>query len=119
MMRESGSAERKATQMLARSNGVFLIAASSKQQYAVEVPELGHGVLAYALLKGLGEKGAPEAPTSSEGIVTILSLIQYVNQQVPELTEKYHSGSKQYPVFHNTGMDFPLLVAAPAAPPKN
>jgi uncharacterized caspase-like protein len=96
--------------MLARSNGVYLIAAATKQQYALEVPELGHGVLTYALLRGLGEKGKPPAPASSEGIITMLSLLQYVNQQVPELTEKYHEGNKQYPVSFTTGMDFPLLV---------
>jgi hypothetical protein len=104
-----GSAERKATQMLARSNGVYLIAASTKQQDAVEVPALGHGVLAYALLSGLGEQGEPKASTP-EGMVTVYSLLQYVNEQVPELTEKYHGGDKQYPVSFNTGMDFPLLV---------
>ncbi len=100
--------EEKAVKMLARSNGVYLIAASTKQQYAYEVPELGHGVLTYALLSGLGEKGDPQAPTSNEGIVTVLSLLQYVNQRVPELTEKYQDGKKQYPVSSTTGMDFPL-----------
>jgi len=110
MFRGMGLAEQKATKMLARSNGVYLIAAATKQQYALEVPELGHGVLTYALLRGLGEKGKPPAPASSEGIITMLSLLQYVNQQVPELTEKYHEGNKQYPVSFTTGMDFPLLV---------
>jgi len=104
-----GAAERKATEMLARSTGVYLIAASTKEQDALEVPELGHGVLAYALLSGLGEKGDPQAPVSTEGTVTMLSLLQYVNQQVPALTEKYHH-NKQYPVSFTTGMDFPLLL---------
>jgi uncharacterized caspase-like protein len=96
--------------MLARANGVRLIAASTKQQYAYEVPELGHGVLTYALLSGLGEKGPPQAPTTPEGLVTVLALLQYVNQQVPELTEKHHGGQKQYPVSFNAGMDFPLAL---------
>jgi len=105
-----GSAEEKAVKMLARSQGVYLIAASTKQQYAYEVPELGHGLLTYALLSGLGEKGQPQAPTTSEGIITVYSLLQYVNQSVPELTEKYHAGEKQYPVSSNTGQDFPLWL---------
>ncbi len=109
MFRGLGPAERKATEMLARSTGVYLIAASTKQQKAVEVPQLGHGVLTYALLSALGEKGKPQAPTTPDGLVTMLLVLQYVNQQVPELTEKYH-GEKQYPVSWNTGMDFPLLV---------
>jgi len=111
-----GLVERKAAQMLARSSGVHLIAASTRQQSAVEVPELGHGVLTHVLLRGLGESAEPQAPTSPEGLVTVLSLLQYVNQQVPELTEKYH-GDKQYPVASSTGMDFPLMLrSGPARP---
>jgi WD40 repeat protein len=110
LFRGLGAAEEKAVKMLARSNGIYLLAASTKQQYALEVPELGHGVLTYALLSGLGERGQPQAPTMGEGIVTVLSLLQYVNQAVPELTEKYHKGNKQYPVSSATGMDFPLAL---------
>ena len=40
----------------------------------------------------------------------MISLLKYVNQQVPELTEKYEGGEKQYPVSSTTGMGFPLLV---------
>jgi WD40 repeat protein len=109
-VRGLGTAEEKAVKMLARSNGYYLIAASTSEQDAHEVPELGHGVLTSALLSGLGEKGEPLAPTGPEGIVTIYALLQYVNQQVPELTEKYYHGNKQYPVSSNTGMDFPLRV---------
>jgi WD40 repeat protein len=113
MFRGLGLAEERATKMLARANGIYLIAAATKQQYAVEVAELGHGVLTYALLSGLGEKGPPQAPTTGEGIITMLSLLQHINQQVPELAEKYHEGNKQYPVLYNTGMDFPLLMRSP------
>lgn len=107
--RGMSSAEQRATKILARANGIYLIAAATKQQYAIEVPQLGHGILAYALLSGLGEKGPPQAATP-DGIVTVLSLVQYVQQQVPELAEKYHEGNKQYPTIHSTGMDFPLHV---------
>jgi uncharacterized caspase-like protein len=101
------AAEEKAVKMLARSYGVYLIAASTRNQEAYEVQELGHGVLTYALLTGLGEKGQPKAPTASEGIITIESLVQYVHDQVPELAEKYHH-QKQYAVTSTTGTDFPL-----------
>lgn len=109
MFRSRGvsAAEEKAVKMLARSYGVYLIAASTRDQEAYEVQELGHGVLTYALLTGLGEKGQPKAPTASEGIITIESLVQYVHDQVPELTEKYHH-QKQYAVTSTTGTDFPL-----------
>jgi uncharacterized caspase-like protein len=108
-VRALDAAEQKAAQMLARSVGVYLIAASMSEQQAFEVPELGHGVLTYAVLSGLGEQGGPKAAVSSDGMVTILSLLQYVNQEVPDLTEKYYH-QKQYPVSFNTGMDFPLVM---------
>ncbi len=109
-LRGLGPAGEKAVKMLARANGIYLIAASTKRQFAYEIPELGHGVLTYALLSGLGEKGIPQAPTIEHGIVTVLSLLQYINQVVPDLTERYHKGNKQYPVSSATGMDFPLMV---------
>jgi len=101
------TAEEKAVKMLARSYGVYLIAASTTQQEAFEVPELGHGVLTSALLSGLGEKGEPKAPMVNEGIVTVGSLVEYVYAQVPELTEKFRH-QKQYPVTSSTGTNFPL-----------
>ena len=104
-----GAVEQKATRALAHAAGIFLVAASTRQQYAIEVPELGHGVLTYSLLQGLGEKAGALA-SRADGIVTILSLLQHVNEQVPELTEKYHGGNRQYPVSFSTGMDFPLSV---------
>ena len=71
---------------------------------------MGHGVRTYALLTALVEKGEPQAPTTPEGIITMMSLLQYVNQQVPELTEKYEGGEKQYPVSSAAGVDSSLLV---------
>jgi WD40 repeat protein len=108
MFRGLGPAEDKALKMLARAEGFFLVAASTKQQYAFEVPELGHGVLTYALLTALGEKGPPPAATP-DGIVTVSSALEYVEAQVPELTERYH-GEKQYVTVHRAGMNFPLRI---------
>jgi hypothetical protein len=108
--RGAETAERKATQMLARSTGVYLIAASTKDQSAIEATGLKHGILTYVLLQGLGDTQAPEAAPNSDGLVTMFSLLQYVNQQVPELTEKY-AKAKQYPMSFNTGMDFPVVLS--------
>jgi WD40 repeat protein len=112
-IRDSGE---KAAKMLARSAGVYLIAAATKRQYAIEVPELGHGVLAYAVLSALGEK-RPSSVATKDGLITMFGLLQFVNDQVPELTEKYHGGLKQYPVVFSTGMDFPLVLS-PAVPSR-
>jgi uncharacterized caspase-like protein len=100
--------EDKAIEMLARSQGIYLIAAATSQQRAYEVPELGHGVLTYALLSGLGETGTPQAPPLTDGFVTVLSLLSYASTVVPELAEKYHNGSRQQLNMSITGMDFPL-----------
>ena len=105
--------EERAVRMLAHANGIYLIAASTAEQYAYEVPELGHGVFTYALLSGLGERDQPQAATS-EGIVTVLSLINYVARAVPELTEKYHMGDPQTPVIFDAVTDIPLIAATNA-----
>ena len=102
--------EDKALEMLARSQGIYLIAAATSQQMAYEVPELGHGVLTYALLRGLGEKGTPQAPSMMDGFVTVLSLLTYASSVVPELAEKYHDGRRQQLNMSITGMDFPLAL---------
>ena len=103
-----GAAELQAVKMLARSNGFYLIAATGGED-AYEVPELGHGILTYALLSALGEEGQPQASTGPGGTVTMHSLIQYVSDRVPELAEKYHK-RRQFPVIHDAGADFPLSV---------
>ncbi|MGE0492304.1 MAG: caspase family protein [Vulcanimicrobiota bacterium] len=98
----------RAQQRLARSSGVFLIAASTAEQAAKEYPELGHGVLTYAILRALGEGGRPEA-LDDEGVVTANSLLTYVAREVPRLTRKFQ-GSEQIPVQFSTGQDFPLIT---------
>ncbi len=45
---------RGALERLSRAQGIFTIAATAAGDEAQEVPELGHGVLTYALLAGLG-----------------------------------------------------------------
>src|SRR5579875_3728961 len=99
----------RAKSLLARATGIYLISASLRQQYAVEVPALHHGVLTYALLSGLGEDGAPKAEINHAGFVTVEALVQYVKQQVPLLTREY-SGGEQDPIGLEYGTDFPLVV---------
>ena len=99
----------RAQQRLARSSGVFLIAASTAEQAAKEYPELGHGVLTYAILRALGEGGRPEA-VDDQGTVTANSLLTYVAREVPRLTRKFQ-GSEQIPVQFSTGQDFPLVTS--------
>jgi hypothetical protein len=93
---------RKALVQLARSTGTYIISASTDQQYAAEIKDLGHGVFTYTLLEGLQGKGG-------EKKVTVEGLIHYVKNRLPELTEK-HRGQAQYPVSWGSGMDFPIVL---------
>jgi hypothetical protein len=91
----------KAMRGLAGTQGIYLIAAATEKQNALEIN--GHGVLTSAFLSGLGENGHPQATTSSDGSVTIMALLRWVNLRVRELTERHF---KQSPVWSGNGNDF-------------
>ncbi len=98
-----GFEDRKALSQLSRSTGVHIVAASTKDQFAAEVKELGHGVFTYTLLEGLNGKAADKGES-----VTVRKLMGYVEEQLPEITKKYKQEA-QYPVVDSRGMDFPLV----------
>lgn len=98
----SGLEEIRSQQLLARSSGTFLIAATQAEDYAYEIPELGHGVLTYSILNSLGKTGE-----SGGKVTTANGLLQSVSYLVPQLTQKYH-GTSQQVVQYSSGQDFPL-----------
>lgn len=102
-----GAAEQRAMAQLARSTGMVIIASSGTEQFASEFAQLGHGVFTYALLQGL--RGDADSSRNPDGKITIKELEAYLNDTVPELTEKYH-GTPQYPNSYARGNDFPLVV---------
>ncbi|WP_333783399.1 caspase family protein [Candidatus Kryptonium thompsonii] len=99
-----GFEDRKALSQLSRATGVHVIAASTKEQYAAEVKDLGHGVFTYTLLEGLKGKAA-----GGTNIVTVRKLMGYVEEQLPEITKRYKQEA-QFPVVDSKGMDFPLVL---------
>ncbi|BDX39060.1 hypothetical protein CYCD_24150 [Tenuifilaceae bacterium CYCD] len=101
-----GASEEKAIIQLAQSTGVFLISSTGTEQFASEFGELKHGVFSYALLEGL--KGAADGG-GKDGKITIKELEAYLNDRIPELTQKYR-GSMQFPNTWSRGMDFPIVV---------
>jgi len=101
-----GIEERKTLDQLARAAGIHIIAASTADQDAAEVSELGHGMFTYLLLKGL--KGEATL-TAGKNSVTVRSLLSYVEDQMPEISRKYRAEA-QYAVSNSRGMDFPLAV---------
>ena len=99
-----GFEDRKALSQLSRATGVHIVAASTKDQFAAEVKDLGHGVFTYTLLEGLKGKAAAKGES-----VTVRKLMGYVEEQLPQITKKYKQEA-QYPVVDSRGMDFPLVM---------
>lgn len=59
------------------------IAPGGETELAWEKEELGHGVLTYLLLRGLGVEGAPEADLDADGVVTVGEIREYLKQEAP------------------------------------
>lgn len=97
---------RKALVQLVRASGAHVVAASTKDQEASEVRELGHGVFTYTLLQGMrGEAdGSPK-----DKLVTVRELLSYVESQLPDISLKYKTKS-QFPVAYSMGNDFPIAT---------
>jgi len=110
----SAFALRGAIERLARSQGVFTIAAAASTEEAQEAGELGHGVLTYALLAGL--KAIDAGPLAGkyvqssrpEQVIDVMEWFTFASGQVPRLTEKYFGISQEVQT-STQGASFPLL----------
>ncbi|MFH2141693.1 MAG: caspase family protein [Bacteroidota bacterium] len=100
-----GAVEEKAMAILARSTGTYFLTASGSEQLAGEFASLGHGVFTFAILQGL----SGQADANKDGKISIKELSLYVENKVPELSEKY-KGASQFPVSYGFGQDFPLVI---------
>lgn len=98
----------KAIAQLARNTGTFFLTASQDFQYANESGDLKHGLFTYALLEIIGGDVAL-TETGQDDKVTVNEIKTYVEERVPELSEKYH-GSAQYPTSYSFGQDFPIVI---------
>lgn len=98
-----GVSEKTAIAKLARSVGRATIAASSKNQVALEGYE-GHGVFSYTVLEGIRGKAA-----SPEGLITINRLATFVEETLPGITYRKW-GYEQIPQKTLTGTDFPIGI---------
>ena len=92
----------KSLRMLARDMGVHILAATDREQYAVELKALGHGVFTYSLLEALNGKAADQ-----NGKITVRNVMKYVEREVPALSQKY-ANYAQFPISHSRGHDFKL-----------
>jgi uncharacterized caspase-like protein len=82
--------------------GIVIFTASAAGEVSQEIPELGHGVFTYFLLKGM--KG--EADFNNDYAVTINELMQYVEDQVKRRTK-----GAQNPMRSQTVYDKDLTIS--------
>ena len=66
--------------------------------------KLGHGVFTYALIQGLNGEA-----DNGDGKITVKELDAYLNDKVPELTEKFR-GKRQDANSNSAGQDFPIVI---------
>jgi WD40 repeat protein len=98
---QHGSMLIKDQKVLARQAGTFLVAGSTPNATAAEVPELGHGLFTYAVLNGL------QGDLGKDHEVTVNELLRYLSEQVPELSMKFR-GSRHGIWQFSAGQDFPI-----------
>lgn len=96
-------AEKTALSRLSRAVGRSIIAASSRDQSALEGYE-GHGVFTWTLLQALSGKAMDK-----DGKITVNGLATYIEETLPQITYKKW-GYEQIPQKSLTGMDFPLVL---------
>lgn len=99
----------KAIAQLARNTGTFFLTASQDAQYANESGDLKHGLFTYALLEVVEGDVIALTGANQDKKITVNEMKTYVEERVPELSEKYH-GSAQYPTSYSFGQDFPIVI---------
>ena len=100
----SAATDDRYMEWMSRTAGIHLLAATDQNQLAVELPELGHGALTFALLQGLD--GAADA-SPADRIVMARELFRYSSTELPKLTRRL-LGQAQFPTQFDYGTDFPL-----------
>jgi len=96
----------KALRMMARSVGVHILAATDRDQFAVELSSFGHGIFTFSLLKGLDGKADKK---EGDGAVSVQELMHYVEKTVPALSRRY-ANYAQFPTAHSRGYDFDIAL---------
>jgi WD40 repeat protein/uncharacterized caspase-like protein len=90
-----------AVERLVRATGRTILAATTDDAPAREGYR-GHGVFTYALLEAL-----ERAEVNRDGLIEVTSLISYIDQQVPEISQRAFK-FRQIPQTKFSGSNFPL-----------
>lgn len=77
---------------LTRSKGRAIVTASRPSELSIELPELGHGVFTYYLVRGL----EGYADLNRDGIVSLQELFEYLTQEVSRKSRAV--GGNQHPM---------------------
>lgn len=97
-------AEQKRLQTLSQETGIHVLAATAKEQLAVELEHLGHGAFTYVVLDAL--KGAADRMPAN-GVVSAREVLNHAVDEVPVYAFRY-SNSEQFPTVYSRGTDFEL-----------
>jgi ankyrin repeat protein len=108
----SGPEEQRALAVLARSTGTHFLFASTADQLAKEIPQIGHGVFTYAILQAMS---GGDGYFKSDAGVSVKDISNYTERKVPDISQTYIPGGvPQYPTAYSYGQDFPLVLASQA-----
>jgi uncharacterized caspase-like protein len=78
-----------ANQLSSAEHGIVVLSSSTPDQVSFEDRELGGGIFTKALLDGLAGKAA------KNGVITCATLMNWIEQRVPELTADGSEPSKE------------------------
>ncbi len=100
--------DRRSIRRLGSAVGMFVVAATDKDQLASESATIGHGIFTYTVLQAL--TGAADIEPR-DGNVTVGELVAFAEDQVPTFSQKY-AKRQQWPLIFARGIDF--TVGRPA-----
>lgn len=101
--------DRRSIHRLGSAVGMFVVAATDKDQLASESATIGHGIFTYTVLQAL--TGAADIEPQ-DGNVTVGELVAFAEDQVPTFSQKY-AKRQQWPLIFARGIDFTV-----GRPPK-
>jgi len=97
-----GMSESTAIKILSRAMGSTILSASKSTEEAIEGYK-GHGLFTYVLVEGLNGK----ADVNRDGFVKTLELANYVEDEVPTISEDQFK-HEQFPSVNTSGQAFPV-----------
>lgn len=102
---ELNKTQRHISRSLSKNDGIVVLAATRKDQEAMELAELGHGLFTYIVQKGM--HGAADLQPIDKNI-SAHEVVNYVTDTIPSFTHKYANASQE-PTSFTIGDDFMLL----------